>query len=89
MAPIPPSSGLAFFDSGGGEGLSAALGSAGWEIDRIARDYLWDARHPGTGEELRYVEGDVYRGRYLRPGTGRAGRGHSPQQDRGRGPPGR
>lgn len=64
---LAPSSGLAFFDSGGGDCLDAALDFAGWDIYPIEHNYLWDARHPGTGEELCYVEGDVYRGRYRRP----------------------
>lgn len=61
----PPSSdGVAFFGNNADDVLSEALADAGWDVRFMGADYLWEARHPGTGEELHYVEGDVYPGRY-------------------------
>lgn len=59
-----PSSGVAFFGNNADDHLSYALCDAGWEVRYLSHDYLWEARHPASGEELHYVEGDVYPGRY-------------------------
>jgi hypothetical protein len=59
-----PSAGVAFFGNNAGDRLSDALADAGWELRFLERDYLWEARHPGTGERLHCVEGDVYPGPY-------------------------
>ncbi|WP_025157236.1 hypothetical protein [Leifsonia aquatica] len=61
----PPSSGEAFFPGGADENLGEALGESGWDVRWIEGDYLWTALHPETKEELHYVEGDLYRGRWL------------------------
>jgi hypothetical protein len=60
----PPSCGIAFFGNNADDQLSLALRDAGWDLHFLERDYLWEARHPGSGETLHYVEGDVYEGRY-------------------------
>ena len=59
-----PSAGVAFFGNNADDHLSDALYDAGWDLRFIESDYLWQARHPGTGEQLHYVEGDVYPGPY-------------------------
>lgn len=64
----PPSSGTAFFGNNADDTLSAALRDAGWRVRFFELDYLWDAQHPGSGEWIHYVEGDVYPGRW-RPVT--------------------
>jgi hypothetical protein len=67
----PPSAGVAFFGNNADEHLSGALAAAGWDVQFIEGDYLWDAYHPGTDTWLHYVEGDVYPGPYrpARPGV--------------------
>jgi hypothetical protein len=65
----PPSAGIAFFGNNADDRLSDALADAGWELRFLEQDYLWNARHPSTGEELHYVEGDVYPGAYQPPGS--------------------
>lgn len=62
----PPSSGVAFFGNNADDHLSGALGTAGWDVQFLEGDYLWQARHPGTGQWIHYVEGDVYPGQYHR-----------------------
>lgn len=57
----PPSMGIAFFGNNADDRLSDALSDAGWDV-RYKAEYLWDARHTGTGERMHYVEGDVYKG---------------------------
>ena len=59
-----PSAGIAFFGNNADDQLSDALADAGWQLRFLERDYLWEARHPGTGERLHCVEGDVYPGPY-------------------------
>jgi hypothetical protein len=59
-----PSAGLAFFGNNADDRLCDALVGAGWDLRFIERDYLWEARHPGSGERLHYAEGDVYPGPY-------------------------
>ena len=59
-----PSAGIAFFGNNADDQLSDALADAGWQLRFLERDYLWEARHPGTGERLNCVEGDVYPGPY-------------------------
>ena len=59
-----PSAGTAFFGNNADDQLCDALADAGWDLRFLERDYLWEARHPGTGERLHYVEGDVYPGPY-------------------------
>jgi hypothetical protein len=59
-----PSAGAAFFGNNADDRLSDALADAGWQVRFLERDYLWEARHPGTGERLHCVEGDVYPGPY-------------------------
>jgi hypothetical protein len=59
-----PSAGIAFFGNNADDRLSDALADAGWELRFLEGDYLWEARHPGTGEQLHCVEGDVVRGPY-------------------------
>lgn len=58
----PPSSGVAFFGNNADDELSLALMDAGWSVQFIEGDYLWEAYNPGSGETLHYVEGDVYPG---------------------------
>lgn len=60
----PPSAGIAFFGNNADDRLSDALLDAGWDVDFIERDYLWEAHNRRSGEDLHYVEGDVYRGGY-------------------------
>jgi len=60
----PPSSGIAFFGNNADDHLSMALSDAGWDVQFIDGDYVWDAYHPDSGEWLHCVEGDVYPGRY-------------------------
>lgn len=55
------SAGQAFAIEGGS--LMSALDAAGWEVWPIERDYLWEARAPGGGDWIHYVEGDLYPGR--------------------------
>jgi hypothetical protein len=55
------SAGQAFAIEGGS--LMAALEAAGWDVWPIERDYLWEARTPGGGDWIHYVEGDLYQGR--------------------------
>jgi hypothetical protein len=57
-----PSAGTAFFGNNADDRLCDALAEAGWDLRFLERDYLWEARHPGTGERLHYVEGDVHPG---------------------------
>jgi hypothetical protein len=59
-----PSAGIAFFGNNADDKLSDALMDAGWGLHFLERDYLWEARHPLSGETLHYVEGDVYEGRW-------------------------
>jgi hypothetical protein len=59
-----PSAGTAFFGNNADDRLSDALADAGWQLRFLERDYLWEARHPDSGERLHYVEGDVYPGPY-------------------------
>jgi hypothetical protein len=59
-----PSAGIAFFGNNADDQLSDALADAGWQLQFLERDYLWEARHPGTGERLHCIEGDVYPGPY-------------------------
>jgi hypothetical protein len=55
-----PSAGIAFFGNNADDQLCGALADVGWQVQFLERDYLWEARHPGTGERLHCVEGDVY-----------------------------
>ena len=59
-----PSAGTAFFGNDADDRLCDALADAGWDLRFLERDYLWEARHPGSGERLHYLEGDVYPGPY-------------------------
>lgn len=61
-----PSAGTAFFGNNADDRLSDAL------VRLLERDYLWEARHPGSGEWLHYVEGDVYPGPRPEPRYGTA-----------------
>lgn len=62
-----PSAGVAFFGNNADDRLSDALADAGWQLRFLEQDYLWEARHPGSGEWLHYVEGDVYPGPWTEP----------------------
>jgi hypothetical protein len=66
---LPPSAGIAFFGNRADDRLARALADAGWNVTLLEHDYLWHARHPRTGAELHYIEGDVHDGPY--PGTGK------------------
>lgn len=53
----------AFFAGSGGDAtLQSALRCAGWGAWRFRAPYYWAMTHPGTGEDLTYIEGDVLRG---------------------------
>jgi hypothetical protein len=57
-----PSSGDAFFAGSGGDGsIASSLFEAGWDCTWREADYYWVMRAP-NGDEITYVEGDVYRG---------------------------
>ena len=60
----PPSAGVAFFGNNADVRLSYALTDAGWDLEYLENDYLWQARNRETGEWLHCVEGDVYPGEY-------------------------
>jgi hypothetical protein len=60
----PRSSGVAFFGNNADDQLAHALRDAGWDVQMIEGDYLWDAYHSGSGEWIHYVEGDVYAGHW-------------------------
>jgi hypothetical protein len=62
-----PSSGAAFFPTGGDDQLCDALSDAGWAVDYLEGDYLWNARHRITRETLHFVEGDIYPGEFQQP----------------------
>ena len=64
----PPSVGVAFFGNNADDHLSMALADAGWDVQFIEGDYVWDAYNRQTGEWLHCVEGDVYPGRWREPG---------------------
>jgi hypothetical protein len=64
-----PDPAVGFFPSGGDDYLADALSDAGWTIRYIEGDYLWEALSKATGQDLHYIEGDVYRGPY-RPARG-------------------
>ena len=50
-----------FFEgSGGDRQLIESLWIAGWKTTWMEADYYWIAQHPATGEQLKYIEGDVY-----------------------------
>ena len=63
----PPSVGVAFFGNNADDHLSMALSDAGWDVQFIEGDYLWDAFNPVSRQWLHNVEGDVYPGRYHYP----------------------
>jgi len=63
----PPSAGVAFFGNNADEHLSDALSDAGWDVQFIEGDYLWQAHHPVSGAWLHNVEGDVYDGPWAAP----------------------
>lgn len=48
-----------FAGSGGDDTLFDALLDAGWMATRFEADYDYTALHPGTGQVLRYTEGDL------------------------------
>lgn len=95
-----PSAGDAFFGHNADDVLSGALRDAGWGLEVVESYYLWQARHPVTGEELHCVEGDIYPGLFrpsalLTPSrprpqraAGTAAKSAPPGDRRGR-PPGR
>lgn len=59
----PPSSGDAFYQwSGGDNDMLSALMDAGWRTNWVRANYYWSAHSP-AGDDLHYVEGDVYLGR--------------------------
>ena len=60
----PPSSGEAFFPGGADETLGDSLSKAGWHIEWREGDYLWLGTSK-MGEQISYVEGDLYRGNVL------------------------
>lgn len=63
-----PQGGAAFFPNGADDTLSDALYDAGWAIEFIESDYLWNARSPRpVSETIHFVEGDVYAGEWVRP----------------------
>lgn len=51
-----------FGDGGGDRSLLGSLIEAGWVVTWQDAWYYYVARHPVTGEQLTYVEGDVLRG---------------------------
>jgi hypothetical protein len=57
----PVSSGVAFFPGGADDTLGDAIYDAGWSVEWLEGDYLWNARNR-SGAEIHYVEGDVYEG---------------------------
>jgi hypothetical protein len=60
----PPSAGVAFFGNNADDQLPHALRDAGWDVQYIEGDYLWDAVYPPTKEWIHCVEGDLYAGRW-------------------------
>jgi hypothetical protein len=60
----PPSAGVAFFGNNADDTLAMALADAGWDVEYLGADYLWQAQNRATREWLHDVEGDVYPGRY-------------------------
>lgn len=62
-----PSAGIAFFGNNADDRLSEALADAGWDVQFIEGDYVWEARHPHSGAVLHSVEGDVYDGPWAAP----------------------
>lgn len=48
-----------FAGSGGDDTLFDALLDVGWMATRFVADYDYTALHPGTGQVLRYTEGDL------------------------------
>jgi hypothetical protein len=58
----PPSSGVAFFGNNADDQLSLALRDAGWDVQFIEGDYLWDAYSKSGDEWIHCVEGDLYAG---------------------------
>lgn len=58
----PPSSGDAFFAGGGGDGrVQESLHEAGWRTVWAEAWYYYVMKAP-NGDQITYVEGDVYRG---------------------------
>lgn len=51
-----------FAGSGGDRTLREALRKAGWRCIWSEASYFYVMQHPGTGETLTYIEGDVYEG---------------------------
>ena len=62
----PPSSGVAFFPGGADDTLAEAMDDAGWDVNWIEGDYLWDASNRHSKEAISHVEGDLYAGFYER-----------------------
>ena len=51
-----------FFAGSGGDGtVMESLLEAGWSVTWCAASYYWVMRAPG-GDEITYVEGDIFRG---------------------------
>jgi len=73
----PPSTGVAKFGNFGDDRLCDALADAGWDLRLLKDADLWDARHAGTGEELHYVNGDVYPGPWADPQSARYARDYN------------
>jgi hypothetical protein len=63
----PPSAGVAFFGNNADDRLNDALRDAGWDVQFIEGDYLWDAFNPVTREWIHSVEGDIYPGTWKMP----------------------
>lgn len=62
----------AFFAGGGGDVLpDTPLRAAGWQVIAWEAPYYWAMRAP-NGDEVSYVEGDVYAGNVLPSGGGAA-----------------
>lgn len=50
-----------FAGSGGDDTLFDALLDAGWMALTFQAQYHYRAKHPGSGEVIDYIEGDLYR----------------------------
>ena len=74
---LTPTDGVAKSGNFGGDRFCDALADAGWDLRFLPDADLWDARHPGTGEMLHYVEGDVYLGPWPDPASARYARDYN------------
>lgn len=53
-----------FAGSGGDRSLLSALRVAGWRVIWMQAGYFYAVQHPGSGEVVTYIEGDVLLGNH-------------------------